>query len=209
MVWRCIIAGNANAYDGNSACYFSKSRNFSPRCDPTIPSWSAVCITNRQRKNIHQEEPPPTEVHMFNTCFPASPFEDSAGSICKRFLSIMEEAVNSHFLESNPANSTRISTCYWLRPPVLSSTSRRAEITFSQKCGLHYKYHCVNKKLANLVHWSDHKMNMTSWPSHPIHVHMFCEFTKKKKAQKCHIAKWMGKGVGRMQKDCIHDNSDL
>lgn len=171
-------------------------------------SLRVYCLYHRQRKIIHQAEPPPTEVHMFNTCFSASLFEDSAGSICKCFLSILEEAVNSHFLESNPANSKRISACYWLRPPVLSSTSRRADITFPQNYGPHYKNQCVNKKLANLVHWNDHKINMRSWSSYPIHIHLFCEFTKKT-AQKCHTAKWMEKGVGWMQKDCICDNSGL
>lgn len=45
-----------------------------------------------ERYPPQQNNPP---LLMFTTCFPASPFEDSAGSICKCFLSILEEAVES------------------------------------------------------------------------------------------------------------------
>lgn len=95
-------ASNANSCKGSFACCYSTSRACTPRHGPAAPPGTLVCITTSwQRKNIHPAEPPPTQVHMCTTCFPASPFEDSTGSICKCFLSILEEAVESRILESN------------------------------------------------------------------------------------------------------------
>lgn len=45
---------------------------------------------------------------MFTMCFPASPFEDSTGNICKCFHSILEEAVEPYILETNSADSTSL-----------------------------------------------------------------------------------------------------
>lgn len=131
--WWLIAVGNTNGCNVSFACCFSASRACIPTHGPTIPAGSAVCITaSWQKKNIQHSRTTPPEVHMFTMCFPASPFEDSTGSICKCFLSILEKAVESCILESNSANSARIKTCNWLRPPMVSSSSRRVEITFPQ-----------------------------------------------------------------------------
>lgn len=172
---------------------------------PLFPQGLLSVSQQAERKNIHHSRTAPPQFHMFTTFFPASPFEDSTGIICKCFLSILEEAVDSRILESTSANSARISTSCWLRPLVVSSTSRRVEITFPQNYGPCYKFQCVDKELTTPVHWSDCKMNMRSWESHPKSALE----NYQKVTQKCHLARWIGKGVGWMQKECIHASSAL